>query len=86
MLVVILDDFQRAESDGVCNLLRTFDSPVYRRPFTSSSSSRGTAQISATQSFAADHDLLEIGASDLRFSLEEADNRIQECGGRPFDT
>lgn len=76
-VVVILDDFQRAESPAVCAFLRTLLRllpPMAH--FVISSRDRpdlGYAEL------AADHELLELGAADLRFNLEEAEEVLRNA-------
>lgn len=69
--ILILDDFQRAGSDAVCNFLR----PLMRLlPPTVHIviSSRDRPQLGYAE-LTADDEFLEIGVGDLRFSREEAE-------------
>ena len=81
-VVVILDDFQRAASDSVCNFLRTL---LRLLPPTVHVviSSRDRPKLGYAE-LAADHELLEIGSRDLRFTLEEADTVFKSVAGSPL--
>src|SRR5262249_40198563 len=81
-VVVILDDFQRAESGDVCNWLRTL---ILLLPASVHLvvSSRDRPDLAYAE-LAADEDLLEIGASDLRFSFEEADTVFRSAARAPL--
>src|SRR5882757_153816 len=70
-LIVILDDFQRAESVDVCNFFRTLIRLVPRTVHFVISS-RDCPHLGYAE-LTADHEFLEIGLGDLRFSLEEAE-------------
>ena len=81
-LIVILDDFQRAESVEVCNFFRTLIRLVPPTVhFVISSRDRphmGYAELTA------DHEFLEIGMGDLRFSLEEAEIVLRNSAAAPL--
>jgi LuxR family transcriptional regulator, maltose regulon positive regulatory protein len=81
-VVIILDDFQRAESDSVCGFLRAL---LRLLPPTVHVviSSRDRPKLGYAE-LAADHDLLEIGSADLRFSLEEAEIVFRSVAGPPL--
>jgi LuxR family maltose regulon positive regulatory protein len=70
-LIVILDDFQRAESVDVCNFFRALIRLVPRTVHFVISS-RDCPHLGYAE-LTADHEFLEIGLGDLRFSLEEAE-------------
>ncbi len=81
-LIVILDDFQRAESDDVCNFFRTLIRLV---PATVHFviSSRDCPHLGYAE-LTADHEFLEIGLSDLRFSLQEAEIVLRNSAAAPL--
>ncbi len=70
-VIVILDDFQRAESDEVCNYLRTLIRLLPKNVHLVISS-RDRPRLGYAE-LAADHDLVEIGSRELRFTLQEAE-------------
>jgi LuxR family maltose regulon positive regulatory protein len=80
--VIILDDFQRAESAAVCNFLRTLIRlvpPTVHFVIASRDCPKlGNAELTADQEF------LEIGAADLRFSLEEAEAVLRNAATVPL--
>lgn len=81
-LIVILDDFQRAESVDVCNFFRTLIRLVPPNVHFVISSRDcphlGYAELTADQAF------LEIGLGDLRFSLEEAEIVLRNSASAPL--
>ena len=70
-VIVILDDFQRAESEEVCNYLRTLIRLLPQNVHLVISS-RDRPRLGYAE-LAADHDLVEIGSRELRFTLQEAE-------------
>lgn len=80
--VIVLDDFQRAESEGVCaflrSLLRLLPPQVHVVVSSRDRPNLGYAEL------AAEHGLLELGASDLRFSLEEAETVLRSAQAGPL--
>ena len=80
--IIILDDFQRAESVAVCNFLRNLIRlvpPTVRFVIASRDCPKlGNAELTA------DHEFHEIGAADLRFSLEEAEIVLRNAAAAPL--
>ena len=80
--IVILDDFQRAESKGVYALLRTLlrllPPTVHVVISSRDRPNLGNAEL------AANHELLELGAADLRFSLEETEAVLLGANAQPL--
>jgi LuxR family maltose regulon positive regulatory protein len=80
--IVILDDFQRAESPEVCGFLRTL---MRLLPETVHLviSSRDRPNLAYAE-LAAAEELLEIGPADLRFSLDEAELVLRSAAAMPL--
>lgn len=81
-VIVILDDFQRAESDEVCNYLRTLIRLLPKNVHLVISS-RDRPRLSYA-ALAADHDLVQIGSRELRFTLQEAEIVFKGAGIAPL--
>ena len=81
-LIVILDDFQRAESVEVCNffraLIRLVPPTVHFVISSRDCPHLGYAELTA------DHEFLEIGLGELRFSLEESEIVLRNSAAGPL--
>jgi LuxR family maltose regulon positive regulatory protein len=80
--IIILDDFQRAESAAVCgflrNLIRLVPATVHFVIASRDCPKLGNAELIAADEF------LEIGAAELRFSLEEAEIVLRNVAAAPL--
>jgi LuxR family maltose regulon positive regulatory protein len=81
-VIVVLDDFQRAESDEVCNYLRTLIRLLPQNVHLVISS-RDRPRLGYAE-MAADHDFVEIGTRELRFTLQEAEMVLKGASIAPL--